>query len=104
MADSLQILFASDPSAQVLGRYKSRMAITDADRNAACRLRFNVFNAELGEGLIESYILAAISIDSTRFAGISWWKMPNSESLSVSIPCNLARPPPKLWLLQQAGV
>lgn len=39
-----------------LGRYKSRLAITDADRDAACRLRFLVFNAELGEGLIESYL------------------------------------------------
>ena len=38
-----------------VGRYRLRLAKTDADREAACRLRFKVFNLELGEGLESSY-------------------------------------------------
>lgn len=38
-----------------LGRYNSRIANTDAELDAACRLRFDVFNTELGHGLIQSY-------------------------------------------------
>jgi putative hemolysin len=38
-----------------LGRYKIRLAETLAEREAACRLRFKVFNIELGEGLESSY-------------------------------------------------
>jgi putative hemolysin len=38
-----------------VGRYRVRLAETDADREAACRLRFRVFNIELGEGLESSY-------------------------------------------------
>jgi putative hemolysin len=38
-----------------VGRYKMRLAQTPADREAACRLRFKVFNIELGEGLERSY-------------------------------------------------
>jgi putative hemolysin len=38
-----------------VGRYRVRLAVTDADREAACRLRFKVFNIELGEGLESSY-------------------------------------------------
>lgn len=38
-----------------VGRYHSRLARTTADREAACRLRFRVFNVELGEGLERSY-------------------------------------------------
>lgn len=38
-----------------LGKYRLRLAKTLADRNAACRLRFRVFNIELGEGLESSY-------------------------------------------------
>ena len=34
-----------------LGRYVTRVARSDADRDAAYRLRFRVFNLELGEGL-----------------------------------------------------
>ena len=45
---------AAGPVFLELGRYNSRLAITDADRDMACRLRFNLFNVELGEGLIES--------------------------------------------------
>jgi putative hemolysin len=38
-----------------VGRYRLRLAETEQDRNAACRLRFKVFNIELGEGLASSY-------------------------------------------------
>jgi putative hemolysin len=37
------------------GRYCLRLAESAADREAACRLRFKVFNIELGEGLESSY-------------------------------------------------
>jgi putative hemolysin len=38
-----------------VGRYRLRLAETLEDRDAACRLRFRVFNIELGEGLESSY-------------------------------------------------
>jgi len=38
-----------------VGRYRVRLAQTLEDRHAACRLRFKVFNIELGEGLESSY-------------------------------------------------
>jgi len=38
-----------------VGRYRLRLAETPEDREAACRLRFKVFNIELGEGLESSY-------------------------------------------------
>jgi len=38
-----------------VGRYRLRLAHTVEDRDAACRLRFKVFNIELGEGLQSSY-------------------------------------------------
>jgi len=38
-----------------LGKYRIRLAETLAEREAACRLRFKVFNIELGEGLEASY-------------------------------------------------
>lgn len=38
-----------------LGQYQARMATTDAEIDAACRLRFDVFNRELGEGLASSW-------------------------------------------------
>jgi len=38
-----------------VGRYRLRLAESVEDRNAACRLRFKVFNIELGEGLESSY-------------------------------------------------
>lgn len=38
-----------------VGRYRLRLAETHEDREAACRLRFRVFNIELGEGLDSSY-------------------------------------------------
>lgn len=38
-----------------VGHYRLRLAQTVEDRDAACRLRFKVFNIELGEGLASSY-------------------------------------------------
>ena len=38
-----------------LGHYRVTIAQTLAQREAACRLRFKVFNIELGEGLAASY-------------------------------------------------
>ena len=38
-----------------VGRYCVRLAQSSQDRIAACRLRFRVFNIELGEGLESSY-------------------------------------------------
>lgn len=46
------------------GRYRLRLAETRCDREAACRLRFRVFNLELGEGLESSY---ETGLDSDRF-------------------------------------
>lgn len=37
------------------GRYRLRLAQTEQERIEACRLRFKVFNIELGEGLQSSY-------------------------------------------------
>jgi putative hemolysin len=47
-----------------VGRYRLRLAEGIADREAACRLRFRVFNIELGEGLESSY---ATGIDTDHF-------------------------------------
>jgi len=38
-----------------VGRYRLRLAESIEDRDAACRLRFKVFNIELGKGLESSY-------------------------------------------------
>lgn len=38
------------------GRYITRLAVTDAERDAVFRLRFRVFNLEMNEGLESSYI------------------------------------------------
>jgi putative hemolysin len=38
-----------------VGRYRLRLAQSVEDRDAACRLRFKVFNIELGKGLDASY-------------------------------------------------
>ena len=38
-----------------VGRYRLRLAQGIADRESACRLRFRVFNIEMGEGLARSY-------------------------------------------------
>jgi putative hemolysin len=47
-----------------VGRYRLRLAETSDDREAACRLRFRVFNLELGEGLESSY---ETGLDTDRF-------------------------------------
>jgi len=47
-----------------VGHYRLRLAETAEDREAACRLRFKVFNIELGEGLQSSY---RTGIDTDRF-------------------------------------
>jgi len=47
-----------------LGKYQIRLAASDAEREAACRLRFKVFNLELGEGLMSSY---STGLDKDRF-------------------------------------
>jgi len=47
-----------------VGRYMLRLAETAEDRAAACRLRFRVFNIELGEGLESSY---QTGLDTDRF-------------------------------------
>jgi putative hemolysin len=47
-----------------VGRYRLRLAEAEEDREAACRLRFKVFNIELGEGLESSY---RTGIDTDRF-------------------------------------
>ncbi len=38
-----------------VGRYRLRLAESVEERDAACRLRFRVFNLEMGEGLESSY-------------------------------------------------
>lgn len=47
-----------------VGRYRLRQALGADDREAACRLRFKVFNIELGEGLESSYVTG---IDTDQF-------------------------------------
>ena len=49
------------------GRYRVRLAQDGADRIAACRLRFNVFNLEMGEGLSSSY---STGLDRDRFDSV----------------------------------
>jgi len=63
--------FAAIPSSPVkpciyaeVGRYRLRLAQGAEDREAACRLRFKVFNIELGEGLERSY---ETGIDTDHF-------------------------------------
>jgi putative hemolysin len=58
---------AAAPASRVhadVGRYRLRLAETAEDREAACRLRFKVFNIELGEGLESSY---ETGLDVDRF-------------------------------------
>jgi putative hemolysin len=47
-----------------VGRYRLRLAQDAGDREAACRLRFKVFNIELGNGLAHSY---ETGIDTDHF-------------------------------------
>jgi putative hemolysin len=64
LQDRMQTPLLSPPSSKTeskprisidLGRYQVRIAQSVAERDAACRLRFKVFNIELGEGLAASY-------------------------------------------------
>jgi putative hemolysin len=56
---------ASPPAIHAdVGRYRLRLAENAHDREAACRLRFRVFNIELGEGLESSY---ETGLDIDRF-------------------------------------
>ena len=58
LASYLPSLAPAPPKPRVhaeVGRYRLRLAETGEDRDAACRLRFRVFNIELGEGLETSY-------------------------------------------------
>ena len=50
-----------------VGRYCLRLAQSSEDRVAACRLRFRVFNIELGEGLESSY---ETGLDTDQFDGV----------------------------------
>jgi putative hemolysin len=50
-----------------VGCYRLRLAESAEDREAACRLRFNVFNIELGEGLESSY---ETGLDTDRFDNV----------------------------------
>ena len=50
-----------------MGRYRLRLAESAEDREAACRLRFKVFNIELGEGLESSY---QTGLDTDRFDAV----------------------------------
>jgi putative hemolysin len=47
-----------------LGKYQVRLAESLAEREAACRLRFAVFNLELGEGIASSW---QTGLDQDRF-------------------------------------
>ena len=62
---SPSLSLASSPSIHAeIGRYRVRLAQTSDDREAACRLRFKVFNIELGEGLESSY---RTGLDTDKF-------------------------------------
>jgi len=50
-----------------VGRYRLRLADSAEDREAACRLRFRVFNLELGEGLDISF---ETGLDMDRFDAV----------------------------------
>lgn len=49
------------------GRYRVRLAQDGNDHIAACRLRFNVFNVEMGEGLSSSH---STGLDRDRFDSV----------------------------------
>lgn len=53
-----------EPVCAAIGKYQVRLADTDDERQAACRLRFRVFNLELGEGLSDSW---QTGLDEDRF-------------------------------------
>lgn len=55
LAPSLPLAPARPSIHAEVGKYRVRLAHTIEDRDAACRLRFRVFNIEMGEGLESSY-------------------------------------------------
>lgn len=55
---SLPVALPTEPASETLadcGTYRARLAVCEADRLAAYRLRFLVFNLELNEGLESAY-------------------------------------------------
>lgn len=58
---------ASTFAATSFSKYRARIAQTSIEREAACRLRFEVFNLELGEGLLASY---QTGLDQDRFDAV----------------------------------
>lgn len=64
LAKSLPVAPAKPRIHAEVGRYRVRLAEGPEDRAAACRLRFKVFNVELGEGLESSY---QTGLDTDRF-------------------------------------
>jgi hypothetical protein len=83
------------------GRYRLRLAQTVEDRDAACRLRFKVFNIELGEGLQSSYRTGLDTDDFDLFCehllvedkrpNATWATTPNrSSALHPMRPCGRA--------------
>jgi putative hemolysin len=67
VAALLPSLPAAPPRTRVhaeVGKYRLRLAQTAEDRDAACRLRFKVFNIEMGEGLESSY---QTGLDTDKF-------------------------------------
>jgi len=68
-AGALSLSAATDPPRihADVGRYRLRLAQSAEDREAACRLRFKVFNIELGKGLENSY---ETGLDTDRFDAV----------------------------------
>jgi len=64
-----------------MGRYRVTIAETLAEREAACRLRFKVFNIELGEGLDTSYATGMDTDDFDLFCDHLIVKDRNSRSI-----------------------
>lgn len=65
-----EVVFPSAPRPQVhaeAGRYQVRLAQNVEERDAACRLRFRVFNIELGEGLRRSFLTGMDTDDFDLF-------------------------------------
>lgn len=62
--ESLALTDSRPPVDEVRGRYRLRYARTAMEVEACCRLRYEVFNVELGEGLAES---AATGLDHDEF-------------------------------------
>lgn len=52
------------PISIAVGKYQIRLANSLAERESACRLRFKVFNIELGEGLMSSF---STGLDQDQF-------------------------------------